>query len=111
MGESSITCDAVVLALGAGGMKRVLASSTELSKAAPDLAASASLNAIDVVAVRLWLDRTVKTDTPVGVFAKFPELRGAGLCGKRRRDRAGPVELSPRRRAGVASMAWRTTRR
>ncbi len=77
-GESDIDCDAVVLALGAGGMKRVLASSTELSKAAPDLAASASLNAIDVVAVRLWLDKTVKTDTPVGVFAKFPELRGAG---------------------------------
>ena len=76
--EGSVDCDAVVLALGAGGMKRVLASSTELSKAAPDLAASASLNAIDVVAVRLWLDRTVETDTPVGVFAKFPELRGAG---------------------------------
>merc|ERR1711924_364304 len=51
--EGSVACDAVVLALGAGGMKRVLASSTELSKAAPDLAA-ASLNAIDVVAVRLW---------------------------------------------------------
>merc|ERR1719310_303404 len=76
--ESSEACDAVVLALGAGGMKRVLASSTDLAKAAPDLAASASLNAIDVVAVRLWLDRTVETDTPVGVFAKFPELRGAG---------------------------------
>jgi len=28
--------------------------------------------------VRLWLDKTVETDTPVGVFAKFPELRGAG---------------------------------
>jgi uncharacterized protein with NAD-binding domain and iron-sulfur cluster len=76
--ETSMECDAVVLALGAGGMKRVLASSTALSQAAPDLAASASLNAIDVVAVRIWLDRTVETDTPVGVFAKFPELRGAG---------------------------------
>ena len=31
-----------------------------------------------MVAVRLWLDKTVETDTPVGVFAKFPELRGAG---------------------------------
>jgi uncharacterized protein with NAD-binding domain and iron-sulfur cluster len=77
-GESKLDCDAVVLALGAGGMKRVLASSTELSKAAPDLAAAASLNAIDVVSVRIWLDTTVDTDTPVGVFAKFEELRGAG---------------------------------
>ena len=31
-----------------------------------------------MVAVRLWFDKTVETDTPVGVFAKFPELRGAG---------------------------------
>ena len=29
-------CDAVVLALGAAGMKLALASSTELAKAAPD---------------------------------------------------------------------------
>merc|ERR1712230_239883 len=74
-GESSITCDAVVLALGAGGMKRVLASSTDLAKAAPDPAASASLNAIDVVAVRLWLDKTVER-TRRWVF--LPSFRNSG---------------------------------
>jgi len=36
------------------------------------------LNAIDVISVRLWLDKTVNTRTPANVFAKFDALRGAG---------------------------------
>ena len=27
---------------------------------------------------RLWLDRTVATETPANVFSRFPALRGAG---------------------------------
>ena len=94
--EGSVDCDAVVLALGAGGMKRVLASSTDLAKAAPDLAASASLNAIDVVAVRLWLDKTVETDTPVGVFAVSQPGRGDLL-------HARPAQKDNLRSYGAAS--------
>mmetsp|Transcript_22168 Transcript_22168/g.66548 ORF Transcript_22168/g.66548 Transcript_22168/m.66548 type:complete len:245 (+) Transcript_22168:1144-1878(+) len=59
-------------------MKAVLRASPALAAAAPDLSAAASLQAIDVIAVRLWLDTTVATDTPVGVFSKFDALRGAG---------------------------------
>ena len=70
--------DAVVLALGAKGLKSVVSNSPELAKNAPELAAAASLGAIDVVSVRLWLDKYVATDTPANVFSRFPALRGAG---------------------------------
>ena len=36
------------------------------------------MDAIDVIAVRLWLDKTVATRTPANVFSKFEGLRGAG---------------------------------
>jgi len=71
-------CDAVVLALGSGGMKAVVGGSPALAKRCPELARASSLNAIDVIAVRIWLDKVVPTDTPVGVFSKFPALRGSG---------------------------------
>ncbi|KAJ8603324.1 hypothetical protein CTAYLR_009031 [Chrysophaeum taylorii] len=74
----SMACDAVVLALGANGMRSVVAGSPAVAKRCPELSRAASLNAIDVIAVRLWLDKVVDTDTPVGVFSKFPALRGAG---------------------------------
>jgi len=74
----TLEADAVVLALGAGGTKRVIGASPAVAARAPDLAAAASLNAIDVVAVRIWFDETVATETPVGVFSNFDELRGAG---------------------------------
>ncbi|KAJ1462983.1 hypothetical protein M885DRAFT_504474 [Pelagophyceae sp. CCMP2097] len=70
--------DAVVLALGATGMKKVMGKSNDLAARCPELAAAASLNAIDVVSVRIWFDEVVQTDTPVGVFSRFEELRGAG---------------------------------
>lgn len=75
---TSISCDACVLAIGSSGMKAVIGGSPALAKRCPELARAASLNAIDVIAVRIWLDRTVETDTPVGVFSKFHALRGAG---------------------------------
>jgi len=70
--------DGVVLALGAKGLKSVMSNSTELARNAPELTAAASLGAIDVISVRLWLDKYVATDTPANVFSRFPALRGAG---------------------------------
>ena len=67
-----------VLALGAKGMKSVVQGSPALARRAPELCAAASLDAIDVISVRLWLDRTVPTRTPANVFSRFEELRGAG---------------------------------
>lgn len=77
--SSTITdLDACVLAVGARGLKSIMASSPSLGALSPELSRASSLNSIDVTACRLWLDRTVRTDSPVGVFARFPELRGAG---------------------------------
>ena len=70
--------DAVVLAVGAKGMRSIVAGSPELAAAAPELAAAASLGAIDVVTTRLWLDRVVPTPHPANVLSRFPQLRGAG---------------------------------
>jgi len=52
--------------------------STTLARRAPELCAAASLDSIDVMAVRLWLDTTVATRTPANVFSRFDSLRGAG---------------------------------
>lgn len=68
----------VVLALGVKGMKSLVGGSPAVARECPELAAAASLSGIDVISVRLWLDRTVPTRTPANVFAKFPALRGAG---------------------------------
>ena len=70
--------DAVVLAVGAKGMRSIVAGSPELAAAAPELAAAASLGSIDVVTTRLWLDRVVPTPHPANVLSRFPQLRGAG---------------------------------
>ena len=70
--------DAVVMALGAKGMKSVVSNSPVLARVAPEFSAAASLGAIDVVAVRLWLDRFVQVEHPANVFSRFEELRGAG---------------------------------
>jgi len=77
-GAATLEVDAVVLALGATGLKAVMRGSPDLALGAPDLSAAASLDAIDVVAARVWLDEVVVTDTPVGVLSKFGGLRGAG---------------------------------
>ena len=69
--------DGVVLALSCRGMQSVV-------RASPDLARynvfsqAASCGGIDVISVRLWLDRVVPTRTPANVFSRFAELRGAG---------------------------------
>ena len=69
--------DGIVLALGSKGMEAVVKSSPDLAKL-PVFSAAASLKGIDVISVRLWLDKIVPTRTPANVFSKFDELRGAG---------------------------------
>jgi len=44
----------------------------------PVFSKAASLKGIDVISVRLWLDKTVETRTPANVFSRFNALRGAG---------------------------------
>jgi uncharacterized protein with NAD-binding domain and iron-sulfur cluster len=70
--------DAVVLAVGAKGLKSLMAQSPELSKAAPELVRAASLGSIDVVSARLWLDRYVPIAYPANVFSRFASLKGSG---------------------------------
>ena len=70
--------DAVVLALGAKGMRGVVASSPALARGAPELSRAASLGGIDVVTTRIWLDRYVAVENPANVLSRFDGLRGAG---------------------------------
>ena len=78
-GSSSIDdLDAVVLALGAGGLRAVLRGSPEVARVCPSLTAAGSLQGIDVMSVRIWFDRKIPTQAPANVFAKFRSLRGAG---------------------------------
>lgn len=70
--------DAVVLALGAGGMRAVMSGSPEVARRCPNLTKAGGLNGIDVMACRLWLDGYVPTETPANVLSRFAGLRGAG---------------------------------
>jgi len=67
-----------VLALGTKGMKAVMAGSPTLAARSPELCRAASLQAIDVIACRIWLDKRVSTRSPANVFSRFEALRGAG---------------------------------
>ena len=55
-----------------------MARSPECAGLAPELARAGDLGAIDVVSVRLWLDRTVSVADPANVFSRFAALKGAG---------------------------------
>lgn len=70
--------DACVIAVGAKGLKSVMAGSPTLARASTELCRAASLNSIDVIATRIWLDKVVPTRSPVNVFSRFEGLRGAG---------------------------------
>ena len=79
-GETGVinNVDAVVLAVGARGMGSLMARSPECADLAPELARAGGLGAIDVVSVRLWLDRRVDVADPANVFSRFAALKGAG---------------------------------
>ena len=70
--------DAVVLAVGAKGMEALMANSPECAALSPELMRAGSLGAIDVVSVRLWLDRTVPVADPANVLSRFQALQGSG---------------------------------
>ena len=70
--------NAVVLAVGSKGIRSIMSQSPECRDAAPELVAAGSLGAIDVVSVRLWLDRYVPIPYPANVFSRFESLQGAG---------------------------------
>ena len=70
--------DAVVLAVGAKGMRALMAASPACATAAPELVRAGSLGAIDVVSVRMWLDVYIPVGDPANVFSRFVGLRGAG---------------------------------
>ena len=70
--------DAVVLAVGAKGMGALMAHSPECGALAPELVQAGRLGSIDVVSIRLWLDRHIPVVDPVNVFSRFAALRGAG---------------------------------
>jgi len=70
--------DAVVLALGAGGMRAVMSGSPEVARRCPNLSAAGALKGIDVMSCRLWLSKYVSTETPANVLSRFEGLRGAG---------------------------------
>ena len=79
-GRSSVVdnVDAVVLAVGSKGMGALMANSPECAALTPELVRAGSLDAIDVVSVRLWLDRTISVADPANVFSRFSALKGAG---------------------------------
>ena len=73
-----------VLALGAKGMKAVMGGSPSLALAAPELFEAASLGGIDVISVRLWLDRTVARPNCGDALARKRLLAIRGTPGCRR---------------------------
>lgn len=77
-GTKSMEVDGVVLALNGKGMASVVESSPELSQYPTFSKAASMKNGIDVISVRIWLDRYVPTRTPANVFSRFEALRGAG---------------------------------
>ena len=70
--------DAVVLAVGARGMSALMTQSPECGALAPELVLAGTLGSIDVVSIRLWLDRYVPVADPANVFSRFRALKGAG---------------------------------
>ena len=79
-GDSGVLAavDAVVLAVGAKGMRALMSQSSVCGELAPELVRAGSLGSIDVVSIRLWLDRFVSVSDPANVLSRFDCLKGAG---------------------------------
>lgn len=75
---STMEVDGIVLALNGKGMSAVMANSPDLAQYPTFSKAASMANGVDVISVRLWLDRYVPTRTPANVFARFDALRGSG---------------------------------
>lgn len=68
--------DALVLAVGVTAMQRIVQANRALA-ARPEFARIMNLRGVDVVSVRVWLDRRVATQFPANVLAGFDESMGA----------------------------------
>lgn len=75
---ATMDVDGIVLALNGKGMAAVMESSPDLSQYSTFSKAASMKNGIDVISVRIWLDRYVPTRTPANVLSRFEALRGAG---------------------------------
>eukprot|EP00898_Chlorokybus_atmophyticus_P004548 jgi/Chlat1/5094/Chrsp33S05020 len=73
--KETIPADVVVFAVGVNAMQKIVAASPLLA-GRKDFTAFANLGAVDVLAVRLWLDRYVTVKNPSNVFAKFDSTTG-----------------------------------
>ncbi|KAK9823485.1 hypothetical protein WJX72_003089 [[Myrmecia] bisecta] len=69
-------CDVLVFSVGVGAMQRIVASSPVLTSQ-PNFQRIHSLSTVDVVAVRIWLDRHVAVETASNVMAGFDAGMGA----------------------------------
>lgn len=74
-GEEIIPADAVVFSVGITGLQRLVANSSIL-KTREEFLNVANLGAIDVLAVRLWLDRKVKIPKPSNACFGFDGTTG-----------------------------------
>ncbi|GAX73691.1 hypothetical protein CEUSTIGMA_g1142.t1 [Chlamydomonas eustigma] len=69
--------DALVFAIGVGGMQKLVSSCPQLASL-PEFRATMNLKSLDVVATRIWLDKKVNTKYPANVLSGFEPVAGAG---------------------------------
>ncbi|AKG24049.1 hydroxysqualene dehydroxylase [Calothrix sp. 336/3] len=73
--DEVFAADAVIFAVGITGMKKIVAGSSSLQKY-PEFRNLSNLNAIDVVATRLWFDRKIKIPRPSNACFGFDATTG-----------------------------------
>ena len=73
--EETLACDAVVLAVGMGALRKIATAPGGLGRY-PDIARFADLRGTDVLATRLWLDREVPTPYSASACWGFDERVG-----------------------------------
>ncbi len=74
-GDETFMADAVILAVGITGMQKIVQSSSSLRQR-PEFANVMNLGAIDILAVRLWLDRKVPIPNPANACFGFHPTTG-----------------------------------
>eukprot|EP01026_Neomeris_dumetosa_P068523 TRINITY_DN6713_c0_g1_i4.p1 TRINITY_DN6713_c0_g1~~TRINITY_DN6713_c0_g1_i4.p1 ORF type:complete len:540 (+),score=73.11 TRINITY_DN6713_c0_g1_i4:110-1729(+) len=73
--QLTLECDAVIMCVGITGMKKIVQSSKQLSKR-NEFRRVMNLNGLDVLAVRLWLDRRVEIPKPSNAVGEFEDSTG-----------------------------------
>ncbi|GIL93344.1 hypothetical protein Vretifemale_20752 [Volvox reticuliferus] len=73
---ASYPTDAVVFAVGIGGMQKLVSANPALAKQ-PDFRSIMELRSLDVIATRIWFDRRVATRYPANVLSGFETTAGA----------------------------------